>query len=128
MDWELDYLRVHAGDGAQAIADRLGRTRKAVEIMASKERVSLCKSWYCPNCGRTVYSPLSSWSGWCRRCSIEASKSKAIDKNKRAKAELAAERRLIKEAEKERQAIYTDTNRKLRELRRFRESRESKEK
>lgn len=126
--WELEYLKEHAGDGAKAIAERIGRSQRAVEVMASRERISLCRSWYCPKCGKTVYEPLTSWSGWCRRCSIEASKIRAADKCRRVKAELAAERRLIEKAEKERQAIYSETNRKLKELRRLRESREVNEK
>lgn len=126
-DWELEYLNAHAGDGAQAIANRLGRTKRAVEVMASKERISLCKSWICPRCGRKVYTPLTNWSGWCRRCSIQETRDRAAEANRRVRAEIKEERRLEKIAAKERQAIYQDTSRKRLELRRLRESRERKE-
>lgn len=126
-DWELEYLEKHAGEGSQAIADRLGRSKRAVEVMASKERISLGRWWICPKCGRRVYTPLTEWSGWCRRCSIQETRDRAAETNRRVRAELKEERRREKIAAKERQAIYSDTSRKRLELRRFRESRERKE-
>lgn len=126
--WELDYLKNHATDGAEAIAAKLGRTKRAVEVMASNERISLVKAWHCPRCGRMTYFPLTEWTGWCRRCSISESRDTAAIANRRISQELERERRGIKEAERERQALYSDTNKKKRELRRLRESGEPKEK
>lgn len=122
--WEVTYLHDHAGYGAQSIADRLGRTVQAVERQASRYGVSLRRRWYCPKCSREVYSPLSEWSGWCRRCSIAESKDRASVNNRRVRAELQEERRKVRQAERERQALYSDTHKKRKELRRLRESRQ----
>lgn len=126
--WELDYLVGNAGDGAEAIAKKLGKTKHAVEVMASRLGVSLRRSWHCPRCGRNVYTPLSQWSGWCRRCSVNESKDGAALKNRSIRKQIEIERRLVQQAERDRQAIYEDTRRKRRELRRLRESREVNEK
>lgn len=126
--WELEYLKNHATDGAEAIAAKLGRTKRAVEVMASKERISLFKAWHCPRCGRMTYYPLTEWTGWCRCCSIQESRDKAAISNRRVRFEIEQEKKSIKEAERERQALYSDTNKKKRKLRRLRESREGKEK
>lgn len=126
--WETDYLTNHAGDGAEAIARKLGRTKRAVEVMASRTGVSLRRSWHCPRCGRDVYTPLSQWSGWCRRCSVNESKDGAAIKNREVRKQIAQERRSVQQAERERQAIYEDTRRKKNELRKLRESREVNEK
>ena len=120
---EESYLREHAGDGAQAIADALGRTVSSVKTHASRMGISLYKRWYCPNCGRYTYRPLSKWSGWCRRCSVEASADTAAMKNRRIRKEVEEEREAIRKAERRRQMIYSDTDRQKRELRRLREAR-----
>lgn len=126
--WETEYLTSHAGDGAEPIAKKLGRTKRAVEVMASRLGVSLRRTWYCPRCGRNVYAPLSQWSGWCRRCSVSESKDGAAIKNREIRKEIAQERRSVQQVERERQAIYEDTRRKKKELRKLRESREVNEK
>lgn len=126
-DHEEAYLRDHAGDGAQAIADALGRTVPSVQVHASRMGVSLYRRWHCPKCGHYTYTPLSKWSGWCRKCSIDESADTAALKNKQIRIEVAEERRRIKEAEQRRQAIYSDTDRQKRELRRLREMRKRNE-
>ena len=123
MDHEEAYLQNHAGDGAQAIADALGRTVPSVKTHASRMGISLYKRWHCPNCGHYTYTPLSKWSGWCRKCSIDESADTAALKNKQIRKEVAEERRRIREAEQRRQAIYSDTDRQKKELRRLREER-----
>lgn len=123
MEHEEAYLRQHAGDGAQAIADALGRTVPSVKTHASRMGVSLYKRWHCPKCGHYTFTPLSKWSGWCRKCSIDESADTAALKNKQIRREVAEERRRIREAEQRRQAIYSDTDRQKRELRRLRETR-----
>lgn len=120
---EEAYLRDHAGEGAQAIADALGRTVQSVKTHASRMGVSLYRRWHCPRCGRWTYTPLSKWSGWCRKCSIDESADTAAMKNRQIRREVAEERRLIEEAERRRQAIYSDTDRQKNELRRLREER-----
>ena len=124
---EEDYLREHAGDGAQAIAESLGRTVNSVQVHASRMGISLYRRWHCPKCGHYTYTPLTKWSGWCRKCSIDESADKAAVKNKQIRLEVAEERRRIREAEQRRQAIYSDTDRKKKELRRLREERKRNE-
>jgi hypothetical protein len=119
---EESYLQEHAGDGAQAIADALGRSIPAVKTHASRMGVSLVRRWLCPRCGHWSYREPTKWSGWCRRCSIEESADTAAVKNREIRREIAEERRRIDESEHRRQAIYADTNRKKKELRRLRES------
>ena len=125
---EESYLQEHAGDGAQAIADSLGSTVRSVQCKASSMGISLYRRWHCPKCGHYTFKPLSSWSGWCRRCSIEASADTAALKNRRIRQEVAEERRAIKAEERRRQMIYSDTDRQKKELRRLRGGRERNEK
>ncbi len=120
---EEAYLREHAGDGAREIADALGRTVPSVKTHASRLGVSLYRRWHCPRCGHWTFTPLSKWSGWCRKCSIDESADTAALKNKQIRREVAEERRRIREAEQRRQAIYSDTDRQKRKLRRLREGR-----
>ena len=117
---EEAYLQEHAGDGAKAIADALGRTVPSVKTHASRMGVSLYRRWHCPKCGHWTYAPLTKWSGWCRKCSIDESADTAALKNKRIRQQVAEERRRIKEAELRRQAIYSDTDRQKNVLRRLR--------
>lgn len=121
-DWELDYLHDHAGDGADAIAQKLGRSKCAVKIMASRERISLTRRWLCPRCGRTTYAPLVQWSGWCRRCTISETRDTAALANRKARFELKKEEEGIDELERERSALYKDTSTTRKKLRRFHES------
>lgn len=120
---EEAYLYEHAGDGAKPVADALGRTVSSVRTHASRMGVSLHRRWHCPNCGRTTYKPLSAWSGWCRRCSVEASADAAAIKNRRIRLEVAEEEARIRDEERRRQMIYSDTDRQRKKLRRLREGR-----
>jgi len=121
--YEEEYLERHAGDGSVAIAEHLGRTVSSVKSHASRMGISLCKRWHCPKCGRYTFKPLTEWSGWCRRCSIEASADTAAMKNREIRREVEREKAAIREEERRRQMLYSDTNRQKNELRRLREKR-----
>ena len=125
---EEKYLEDHAGDGARAIAEALGRTEIGVAVHASRIGVSLRKRWLCPRCNRWTYSPLVGWSGWCRKCSIDESADRAAIRNREIRREVEEEKRKVDEAMRRRQAIYTDTDRKKGELRRLSERRKVNEK
>ena len=125
---EETYLTEHAGDGAEAIAAVLRRSVYSVQCKASEMGVSLVVRYRCHRCGRDTYKPLSKSTGWCRKCSIDYSADTAALKNRRIRKEIAEEKERIKEAERRRQAIYTDTDRKKKELRRLREERQANDK
>ena len=64
---EKNYLRSHCRSGADAIAHHLGRSRSAVESMASRMGVSLSRApWQpsavCPRCG--VHELVPGGAGW----------------------------------------------------------------
>ena len=122
---EEEYLEAHAADGAASVAEALGRSEWSVKCKASEMGVSLVRRWLCPNCGRHTYRPLSKRTGWCRRCSIEASADTAAMKNRAIRREVAEEKEAIRKEEKRRQMIYSDTDRAKRKLRRLRESRQT---
>lgn len=119
---EEAYLEDHAGDGAEAIADALGRTIPSVKTHASRLGVSLVIRYHCPRCGKYSYRPLGKKSGWCRRCTIEESADTAAIKNRRIRQERAEEEAKIRESERRRQAIYSDSEREKRRLRELRNS------
>lgn len=124
---EETYLQEHAGDGAQAIAEALGRSVGSVQVHASRMGVSLFKRWHCPNCGKYTYKPLTKWSGWCRKCSIEASADTAAMKNRRIRQEIDEEMAAIRKEERRRQMLYSDTDRQKKELRKLHELRKRNE-
>lgn len=124
---EEAYLSDHAGDGSRAVAEALGRSTASVKVHASRLGISLRLSTICPRCGHVTHSPLVKWSGWCRKCSVDESADRAALKNRRVRAEIEEERRRILDAERRRQAIYSDTDRKKNELRRLREMRNRNE-
>ena len=119
---EETYLTEHAGDGAQAIAEALGRTVSSVKTHASRMGLSLVERHYCPKCARYTYKPLSVKTGWCRKCSVEASAGNAALRNRAVLQEIAAEEAQLAEAERRRQAIYSETNRNKKKLCSLRES------
>ena len=121
-DSEETYLTEHAGDGAEAIAKALGRSVSSVQTHASRMGLSLVVRYHCPRCGRVTYKPLSKRSGWCRRCSIEESADTAALKNRQIRKEIAEEEKKIRDSERRRQAIYTDSDREKRRLRELRKS------
>lgn len=74
MSWttkQIRYLDEHAHEGADEIAEALGKTVKAVQWMASKRGVSLRKRYTCPKCGSVRTVPLNAVTGWCRICTKE---------------------------------------------------------
>lgn len=74
MTWtssEVRYLEEHAGDGAAAIAEALGKSVTAIEVQAHRYGLSLRKRWLCPKCGRETFKPLSNRTGWCVSCTRE---------------------------------------------------------
>ena len=125
---EVSYLTAHANEGAQAVADALGRSVRSVECAASRYRVSLRRRWMCPRCSRVTYVPLSAQTGWCRTCTIEESRDVAVMKYREVMREIGREQARILEAKRARQAVYSDTDRKKNELRRLRGEREEIEK
>ena len=108
---EIEYVCAHATDGAQAIAQVLGRSEKAVVNIASKYGVSLRRRYFCPSCSRYVLTPLSPKTGWCRVCSIRESRDNAARKNCEIRRELKREQLRVIEAKRARQLIYSDTDR-----------------
>lgn len=133
--WEIDYLHSHANDGADAIAKKLGRSKRAVEVQASNYRISLRKSWHCPRCSREVFKPLSTRTGWCASCTLNESRDSAAIRNREVREEARRQEEEIERLRHERQALYTDTYKtkkkaakKSGELRRLRESPEVNEK
>ncbi len=120
--WEVDFLMAHAGEGAEAVAERTGRSAHAVEVMASRLGISLARRWECPRCGKVTYLPLSPKTGACRTCTVEETLGKARADNAEAKRALAKEKAAIAKAERERQALYSSTCHHRRKIRRLRES------
>lgn len=115
MNWtteEIRYLEEHAGDGAEAVAKALHRTRRSVEVQASKYGISLRRFWVCPKCGMRVSKPLSSRTGWCSACTKE-SRCDAIAEQVR---ELEEEVRRNERIERERQRLYSRKSRAKKKL------------
>lgn len=121
-EWEITYLHTHRNEGAEAVATRLGRSVSSVQVMASRLGISLRPYWYCPRCGHTTYMPLSTSTGWCRCCTLEAQRVKAQEDSDRIRAMIAEEQQRVHECEKARQAAYASKNRQRAKLRRLVES------
>lgn len=106
MTWtssEVRYLEEHAGDGAAAIAEALGKSVTAVEVQAHRYGLSLRKRWLCPKCGMETFKPLSNRTGWCVSCTREQRAAEI------AEQVLAMEEEVRREdkANKERQRLYS---------------------
>lgn len=125
---EEAYLIEHAGEGAEAIAEALGRSTWSVRCKASELGVSLLKRYLCPKCGKHSLNPLSKRTGWCRRCSVEHSADNAAVKNRELREQVAKMEAATREEERRRQMIYSDTNRQKKKLRRFNEVRQTNDK
>lgn len=110
---ELSYLEEHAGEGAEAIAEALGFTPRAVEVQASKYGISLRKFWLCPNCGMKTRKPLSPKTGWCASCTKEL-RNEGIAEEVRA---LEEEVRREEKVNRERQRLYSAKSRARKKLR-----------
>lgn len=110
MAWTLKqirYLETNASDGAKAIACALGKSERAVRVMASRRGVSLRPWFFCPNCGRYSTSPLNSQTGWCSTCTKELRAAQLREELLLIEEEFKRE----EEINRERQALYTARNR-----------------
>ncbi len=124
---EIGYLERHAGEGAQAVADALGRSVSSVTHQAHKRGVSLRVRQICTRCGHASYSPLSPKTGWCAACSLEMSRDKALEHNAAIRREAEAEELRIKSLKRDRQRLYSDTCRQKKKLQKLRYSGKSEE-
>lgn len=110
MAWtlkQIHYLETNAGDGAKAIACALGKSERAVRVMASRRGVSLRSWFFCPNCGKHSTSPLNSKTGWCSICTKELRAAQLREELLLIEEELKRE----EDINRERQALYTARNR-----------------
>ena len=60
MKWttrEIKYLEEHANDGAEEIAEALGRTIISVQVQACRYGISLAPRCRCPKCGAVTRKP-----------------------------------------------------------------------
>lgn len=112
---ELRYLEEHANDGAEAIAEALGRSKQSVEVQASHFGLSLRKSWLCPNCGMKTRKPLSPKTGWCAICTKEL-RNEGIAEEVRA---LEEEVRREEKVNRERQRLYSAKSRARKKLKKL---------
>ena len=115
MTWtssEVRYLEEHAGDGAVAIAEALGKTVRAVEVQASKYGLSLRRRWICPRCGRQTFKPRSSRTGWCVSCTREQRAAEIAEQVRAMEEEVRREDK----ANKERQRLYSRKYRAKRQI------------
>lgn len=106
MTWtssEVRYLEEHAGDGAEAIAEALGKSVTAIEVQAHRYGLSLRKRWLCPKCGRETFKPLSSRTGWCVSCTREQRAAEIAEQVRAMEEEVRREDK----ANKERQRLYS---------------------
>lgn len=106
MTWtssEVRYLEEHAGDGAAAIAEALGKSVTAIEVQAHRYGLSLRKRWLCPKCGMETFKPLSNRTGWCVSCTREQRAAKIAEQVRAMEEEVRREDK----ANKERQRLYS---------------------
>ena len=109
---ELRYLEEHAGDGAASIAQALGRSERSVRSQATRYGVSLRRRWLCPNCGHVTYRPLSTVTGWCHVCTMDARRERIAAEV----ADMEEELRREQAAKRERQRLYSRKNRAKKRL------------
>ena len=105
MNWttaEIRYLEEHAGDGARAIAEALGRTVDSVKWQARQCGLSLRRRWQCPKCGMQTFKPLNRRSGWCSACTKEE---RAREYSRQVHS-IEEEVRREEKANRERQRLY----------------------
>lgn len=94
---EIRYLEDHAFEGAEQIAEALGRSVASVQWQASQYGISLRMRWCCPRCGSWVHKPLSSRTGWCVACTRKdgiARTERDIEQMRRETAEERSLRRM----------------------------------
>ena len=110
MTWtssEVRYLEEHAGDGAVAIAEALGKSVTAIEVQAHRYGLSLRKRSQCPNCGRWTFRPLNRINGWCIECTKELHMSDLAEQANAMREEAVREKR----NNQERQRYYSAKSR-----------------
>lgn len=95
--WELRYLDEHAEEGAEAIAEALGKTVKAVQWQASQRGVSLAIRYTCPRCGKTTRQPLNARTGFCKLCNLEVHMAQLKEEARREQEEVRKEQALMRE-------------------------------
>lgn len=106
MRWttsELQYLELHACEGAEAIAKALGRTTESVRQQAKQYGISLRRRWTCPRCGTMSFRPLSTRTGWCSVCTKRERRHAMERQLQDMREEIAADR----EENRLRQALYS---------------------
>lgn len=122
---EIAYMREHGREGAQAVADALGRSVASVSVQASRYGITLRRRWLCTNCGEWTYKPLDGRTGWCATCAKARGRQRIERDIEQIRAELAREA----EETRARQAAYAKksrlrkTERKLKDCRSGRENR-----
>ena len=115
MNWttdEIRYLEEHAGDGAVAVAEHLGRSVVSVQVQASRYGVSLTPRGRCPKCGALSRKPLSGRTGWCAECTKEARREELA----REVMEMEEELRRSERNDRERQKLYSRKSRLKKKL------------
>lgn len=115
MKWttkQIKYLEAHANDGAEAIAEALGRSKQSVEVQASRYGISLRKSWLCPKCGMRTSRPLSGRTGWCSVCTKAQRRERMAEEVR----ELEEEARREEEENRARQCLYSRKSRAKKKL------------
>ena len=104
---EVAYLEEHAPEGAEAVAEALGRSPESVRQQAKRYGVSLRKRWYCPKCGHWSAKPLSVKTGWCAVCT-KAERRRYLEQEVR---DLEEEVMRERDEDRKRQAIYSKKSR-----------------
>lgn len=115
MKWttrEIKYLEDHAEDGAEAIAEALGRSVQSVKAQAKRFGLSLQRAWQCPKCGMHVHTPLSPKTGWCQSCTLEHRNEHIAEQVRELQEEVRREERL----KRERQRLYSAKHRARKKL------------
>ena len=110
MNWttaEIRYLEDHAHEGAEAVAEALGRSVGSVRVQASRYGVSLSRRWRCPRCGAVTRRPPSPVTGWCENCTKEERRRRIEDEVR----ELEAEAERAERENRERQRLYARRHR-----------------
>lgn len=109
---ELQVLAAYGSEGAEVVAEMLGRSVASVQVMASRNGISLRPWWVCPKCGRKVFNGLSPSTGWCRSCT----RAKRMDEIAEEIQDMKAEAERNKAEEKERQRLYAQKYRAKKKL------------
>ncbi len=115
MNWtteEIRYLEEHQGDGAEAIAEALGRTVISVRVQASRYGIALTPRWRCPRCGMQTRKPLNPVTGWCANCTKEARRDRISEEVRELEEEVSRSER----EDRERQRLYSRKHRAKKKL------------